>query len=1094
MRGHTLRFAARVFVMMLLTLCVAAGAWAAVGFGDSPPFSLDTRDSSVTGTAWDGCPAGLPLGVDGILVEVMLGADVVGSAVTADGGSFAIGELAPESYVVRASGPAWETASSSVVLTGGEPHVVSFDLHPIPSDPILEDDFDDGNADGWTTLGSCSWEVVEGEYVTSLSGHQLMCMSIVGDASWTDYAFGADVMSEGGVANLIVLRYQDPSNYYVVCLRSDWLGQDEVFISKLVDGVWHSEVAIVPYPSCNGVWYRLRGVVRGHTVEVYVDDQLLLSWEDSENPFLSGPAGVVCWTGCADTSAVRFDNVVVEEPPGPPEQITVTDIGTGAHLKIDCSPPPPPGSRYYLYRSTTPGPPYELVRSARVSPDGASFLDGVYSGLEEWTEYYYVVRTYRCPHYSGYSEEARGTPKCPVVLVHGIGCYGLFGSTQTWSTLVDSLVSPLGPAYPPDSVWLCGAIYQGAGIRDSAERLDLFIKSKKSAIWAEHSVVVPKIDIVAHSLGGLIARDYMHGLDPGHAHQVDKVIMLGTPNSGAKSATTLSLLSDAGGAGCLDAALDLTKGVVESYEDDWDDAGSGCGELGPEYYLVAGLHFLDLYRGDVIVLKKEVFAIEACRKYRLYGIWHSGLPKSASVIEEYVIPILEGAPPADHRQDYLPAREEQDDRWGILAGRVDSLGAGGADTVHVWIDAGVDTVSFQSLWFEGDLTLTCHTPSGAEVDSSYAWADPTMEYGRQTPAYGPRTDLYLITTPEPGLWKLQVDCATGPSDYVVWATGSGAVSLTSVLPDTAVQPIGGVVVGSELGESGSPITGAVCQAKIRELQGSQWDSLSLFDDGLHGDGEPDDGVYSNTYQIRTASTRYEVRLDAAGQALISGDFQRIESGSFVAGDPIPPSVDVLFPDGGEELSGDVPCTLRWQVHDASGVGSLEVLLSYDNGSTYPDTLASFTAPGIESTLVWIPPATYLTDCRLAVLACDASGNCGSDVSDEVWSIVPATGIADEESDTLPRRPALFQNVPNPFNPTTTISYIVPGGARRAELSIYSVTGALVRRWEWDSPAPGVQHVLWDSQNDQGRCTSSGVYFYRLQIDEWSDLKKMVILK
>ena len=106
-------------------------------------------------------------------------------------------------------------------------------------------------------------------------------------------------------------------------------------------------------------------------------------------------------------------------------------------------------------------------------------------------------------------------------------------------------------------------------------------------------------------------------------------------------------------------------------------------------------------------------------------------------------------------------------------------------------------------------------------------------------------------------------------------------------------------------------------------------------------------------------------------------------------------------------------------------------------------------------------------------------------------VFTGTGVDDESSE---QAFALRQNVPNPFNPVTTISFEVPEGAAAARLAVYSVSGTAVREWTWRSPAAGVQQVTWDSTDGNGRRVASGVYFYRLEVDGRSALKKMVVLK
>ncbi len=89
---------------------------------------------------------------------------------------------------------------------------------------------------------------------------------------------------------------------------------------------------------------------------------------------------------------------------------------------------------------------------------------------------------------------------------------------------------------------------------------------------------------------------------------------------------------------------------------------------------------------------------------------------------------------------------------------------------------------------------------------------------------------------------------------------------------------------------------------------------------------------------------------------------------------------------------------------------------------------------------------------------------------------------------------LAQNTPNPFNPTTTISYSL-ASAGRVTLRIYDVAGRLVRTLVDDDHAPaGSREATWDGRDNSGATVASGVYFYRLEAGSFVSTKKMLLLK
>jgi parallel beta-helix repeat protein len=87
------------------------------------------------------------------------------------------------------------------------------------------------------------------------------------------------------------------------------------------------------------------------------------------------------------------------------------------------------------------------------------------------------------------------------------------------------------------------------------------------------------------------------------------------------------------------------------------------------------------------------------------------------------------------------------------------------------------------------------------------------------------------------------------------------------------------------------------------------------------------------------------------------------------------------------------------------------------------------------------------------------------------------------------------NYPNPFNPKTTIEYVVPDAGGAVRLAVYDLSGRLVRSLV-DGEQPAGKHVaVWDGRDDRGRELGSGVYFYRLEIGGgYRTERKMVLLK
>jgi Zn-dependent metalloprotease len=110
----------------------------------------------------------------------------------------------------------------------------------------------------------------------------------------------------------------------------------------------------------------------------------------------------------------------------------------------------------------------------------------------------------------------------------------------------------------------------------------------------------------------------------------------------------------------------------------------------------------------------------------------------------------------------------------------------------------------------------------------------------------------------------------------------------------------------------------------------------------------------------------------------------------------------------------------------------------------------------------------------------------------IYSFVP-TGIEPEGAEGLPTAFALHQNYPNPFNGRTEVSFDLPEQSD-VLLTIYDISGRMVRDYRMESMPAGSHTVVWDGRNDSDQDVSSGIYLYRMRAGEYSCAKKMLFLK
>ncbi|HUU26308.1 MAG TPA: FlgD immunoglobulin-like domain containing protein [archaeon] len=90
---------------------------------------------------------------------------------------------------------------------------------------------------------------------------------------------------------------------------------------------------------------------------------------------------------------------------------------------------------------------------------------------------------------------------------------------------------------------------------------------------------------------------------------------------------------------------------------------------------------------------------------------------------------------------------------------------------------------------------------------------------------------------------------------------------------------------------------------------------------------------------------------------------------------------------------------------------------------------------------------------------------------------------------------LLQNFPNPFNPSSTVSFVIAGNeAQEVKITVYDIRGRLVKKLVRGMREPGKHLVFWDGTDSMGRPVASGTYFYRLVTENFTSTRKMVIIK
>ena len=224
----------------------------------------------------------------------------------------------------------------------------------------------------------------------------------------------------------------------------------------------------------------------------------------------------------------------------------------------------------------------------------------------------------------------------------------------------------------------------------------------------------------------------------------------------------------------------------------------------------------------------------------------------------------------------------------------------------------------------------------------------------------------------------------------------------------------------------------------------------------------------------------------------------------------------VIPAGVRDLTITVESKPTWDVNADGQVSILDlILIAQDFGETAPlNSRTDVNRDGIISILDLILVAQHMGETTISaapsILAMDGIHELDPAMI-QAWieqaqiendgSIAFQQGIAYLQSllaSLIPEKTTLLANYPNPFNPETWIPYHLAKPSH-VQITIYDARGTVVHQLDLGHQREGYythrsRAAYWDGRNTVGERVASGIYFYQLQADNMSLLRKMVILK
>lgn len=218
-------------------------------------------------------------------------------------------------------------------------------------------------------------------------------------------------------------------------------------------------------------------------------------------------------------------------------------------------------------------------------------------------------------------------------------------------------------------------------------------------------------------------------------------------------------------------------------------------------------------------------------------------------------------------------------------------------TLTTMIDSTITVATFLVGWSGSDLDLTLERPDGSLIDPNVAAADPNITF-----VSAATFESYTIHSLMPGSWKIIVKGVNVPSSgesFIATVSGTSNLTFDTFLDKDQYSTGQPITVLASLSEGAQPLTGATVTVEVQVPAQSiaSWPKvnqdtmptlpmsanppviMALYDDGRHGDGPANDGVYGNIFTDTAKAGSYVFTFNASGTTTVGEGFTRATSRS-----------------------------------------------------------------------------------------------------------------------------------------------------------------------------------------------------------------------
>ncbi len=460
----------------------------------------------------------------------------------------------------------------------------------------------------------------------------------------------------------------------------------------------------------------------------------------------------------------------------------------------------------------------------------------------------------------------------PVILVHG-----LWSNAASWNEYHKYLTE----AHSRDWKSFAVGADPAHGIMNTGDRFGNFVKTNtiaqnaeelgKQIKYAHESTNAWHVDIVAHSMGGLISRYYIHELmktdSPDKKPYVSHLVMLGTPNLGSPCADIMYTA----GATVLGKPVEALRQLKPSVIHEFNKVVTN--RKGVRFSILSGFPFprtcQDAIPGDGVVTVDSAIMWWKIKDREYVPRIHTDLTGKQD-FESFVKPRLALGPKKVKQEQTAALFQSQvNENWLASLNPVFA-----PDISEQPNEPNVQAVKFVKIAPEDKTEVSINFPSNSNSGITFIAPEGVSltlvrETEEETEQIQTEQESGLFRTlyleGRSGSWTLRFENSSDRPEeamFVVWNEPGKSASL--VILNAESEDGTRIFIQAKLVNNGLPLGGAKMTAKVSTPEGKTV-TAQLFDDGKHDDQEAGDGVYGGRTANDLSSGDYSIEVQAANQ-------------------------------------------------------------------------------------------------------------------------------------------------------------------------------------------------------------------------------------